>query len=66
MTGHQDHPGTGLNPDRSSGPAMDWSALPRHPRAGPTRAFAETRQRAIRDAVASHEPRVMIAPAPAC
>jgi len=27
MTGHQGHPGTGLHPDRSSGPTLDIQAL---------------------------------------
>ena len=67
MTGHQGHPGTGLHPDRSSGPAVDIEALCRGIGVPATTvdAFDEEAVRAaIREALAGDELRVIVALAP--
>jgi len=67
MTGHQGHPGTGLHPDRSSGPAVDIGGLCRGIGVPATTvdAFDEDAVRsAIREAVAAGELRVLVALAP--
>ena len=67
MTGHQGHPGTGLHPDRSSGPAVDIEALCRGIGVPATTvdAFDEEAVRAaIREALAGDELRVLVALAP--
>ena len=67
MTGHQGHPGTGLHPDRSSGPALDIEQLCRGigVPAATVDAFDEAAVRAaIRDAVAASDLRVLVALAP--
>jgi indolepyruvate ferredoxin oxidoreductase alpha subunit len=67
MTGHQGHPGTGIHPDRSSGPALDIEQLCRGigVPAETVDAFDEPAVRAaIRAAVAASDLRVLIALAP--
>jgi indolepyruvate ferredoxin oxidoreductase alpha subunit len=67
MTGHQGHPGTGIHPDRSTGPALDIEQLCRGIGVPATTvdAFDEAAVRAaVRDAVAASDLRVLVALAP--
>ena len=67
MTGHQGHPGTGLHPDRSSGPTLDIQALCGGigVRCTTVDAFDEERVRGLlKAALAANELSVLVAQAP--